>query len=85
MSSPNPLDDTSAMGMAEPLEAWCFIGADDLWALTGDETGANLPDENAPWRLLKPILLTGSEPDEQEAAALIRQYGYCCFENRDAD
>ncbi|MGH6616030.1 hypothetical protein [Sphingomonas sp.] len=48
MSSPNPSDETGAMGMAEPLEAWCFIGARELWALTGDETGANLPDEHAP-------------------------------------
>lgn len=82
MSEAKPLGESSRPTVTEPLQAWCFVGADDLWALTADETGANLPDDHGPWRRLKSILLTGSEPDEQEAEALIREYGYCCFENR---
>ena len=81
MSETRPLSKSSQPLVSEPLQAWCFVGADDLWALTDDETGANLPEEHGPWRRLKSILLTGGEPDEQEAEALIREYGYCCFEN----
>jgi hypothetical protein len=85
MNAPKTLHEDEHPGTTQPLEAWCFVGADDIWALTDDKSGANLPAEHSPWRLLKPILLTGSEPDEQEAAALIREYGYCCFENREVD
>jgi hypothetical protein len=68
-----------------PMIAWCFVGANRLWALTADEAGANLPPEQAPWRLLRSITLTGSQPDEQEAEALIREFGYCCFDAGAAD
>lgn len=85
MRTPKSSEESRVSHSVEPLEAWCFVGGNDLWALTDDRSGAKLPAEHGPWRMLKPILLTGSEPDEQEAAALIRQYGYCCFENGEAD
>ncbi len=67
------------------MMAWCFIGADELYALTDDESGATLPREHGPWRLLKSIELTGGDPDEQEAEALIHLYGFCCFASGDLD
>ena len=85
MSTPKPPGEDEHPETALPLEAWCFVGADDLWALTDDKSGTSLPAEHGPWRPLKSILLTGSDPDEQEAEALIREYGYCCFENREVD
>ncbi len=64
---------------------WCFIGAAGLRALTEDQTGANLPPHQAPWRRYKTITVMGSEPDEEEAEALIRQFGYCCFDDGDRE
>jgi hypothetical protein len=55
------------------------VGVDGLWALTADRTGSNLPPEQAPW-LQRSIALTGLQPDEQEAEALIREFGFCCFD-----
>jgi len=85
MHDTSPLTESPQPEVGSPLQAWCFVGADNLWALSSDEAGANLPDEHGPWRRLKSILLIGGEPDEQEAEALIREYGYCCFENREAE
>lgn len=62
------------------MEVWCFVGANGLWALSGDEAGACLPDDLGPWKFLKIATLDGAADDEREAEALIREYGYCCFD-----
>ena len=67
------------------LRAWCFVGAGNRWAISAQEDGANLPADHAPWRLLKPVVLTGAEPDEQEAQRLVVEHGFCCFEPQSAD
>jgi len=61
------------------MRVWCFIGADNLWAIAADESGTALPPENGPWRFHKSIVLTGTDPDEIDAERLINAHGYCCF------
>lgn len=62
------------------MQVWCFVGADGLWALSGDETGEHLPTDLGPWSFLKVATLDGAEKDEREAEALIREHGFCCFD-----
>lgn len=61
------------------MNVWLFSGADGLSALTIDGEGANLPDELGPWVKVRAIELHDDTPDEQEAIALIGEYGFCCF------
>jgi hypothetical protein len=58
------------------LLVWCFVGADGAWAISAQEDGANLPVDHAPWRLLKSVMLTGAEPDEQDAQRQISKHGF---------
>jgi hypothetical protein len=51
------------------MVVWCYVGANGLWALSGDEAGANLPSEHGPWTFLKSVTLTGREEDEREPKA----------------
>jgi hypothetical protein len=67
------------------LRVWCFVGAADLWAISAQEDGANLPADHAPWRPLKSVVLTGAEPDEKEAQRLVVEQGFCCFKAPPAD
>jgi hypothetical protein len=62
------------------LKVWFFTGADGLSALTIDGEGINLPDELGPWNRVRALELQSDSPDEQEAIALIDEYGFCCFE-----
>jgi hypothetical protein len=64
------------------MDVWCFVGSGGLWALTEDETGSNLPEDQGPWTFIRASRLTGDADDEREAESLIRQYGYCCFHAR---
>jgi len=59
---------------------WCFVGAADLWAITLQEDGGNLPPDHGPWRYLRSVRLEGRDPDEREAELLVTAYGYCCFQ-----
>lgn len=61
------------------MKVWCFAASGELRALTPDESGACLPGELGPWRLLNSIHLTGAAADEVEAAELIDVHGFCCF------
>ena len=61
------------------MQVWCFVDANSLWALSGDEAGASLPEDLGPWTFLKVAKLEGVENDEREAADLIAEHGYCCF------
>jgi hypothetical protein len=61
------------------MQVWCFVGANGLWALSGEQAGASLPEDLGPWTFLKLATLDGAEKDEQEAKALIAEHGYCCF------
>ena len=61
------------------MQVWCFVGADGLWALCGDEAGEYLPTDLGPWTFLKIATLNGVDEDEREVEALIQEYGYCCF------
>jgi hypothetical protein len=67
------------------MQVWCFIGAGNLWAISAQEDGANLPGDHAPWRYLKAVMLTGTDPDEREAQALVESHGFCCFKGPDTD
>lgn len=62
------------------MNVWLFSGPDGLSALTSDGEGVNLPDELGPWTKVRDIELLNDSPDEQEAIALIREHGFCCFE-----
>ncbi|MBV1692497.1 hypothetical protein KRR38_33905 [Novosphingobium sp. G106] len=62
------------------MQVWCFVGANGLWALCGDEAGVSLPEELGPWTFLKVASLDGTEKDELEAKALITEHGFCCFD-----
>ena len=62
------------------MQVWCFVGAGGLWALSGEESGACLPDHLGPWTFLKIATLDGGEQDEREALALIGEHGFCCFD-----
>ncbi|MFW2829092.1 hypothetical protein [Sphingomonas sp. ID0503] len=61
------------------MRVWCFIGRDDLWAITAEEHGAALPPEHGPWHPHRSIVLTATDPDEIAAERLIREHGFCCF------
>lgn len=61
------------------MNVWLFTGADGLSALTIDGEGANLPVDLGPWTKVRMIELQNDTPDEQEANALIGEYGFCCF------
>lgn len=63
------------------MDVCCFIGADGLWALSDQRSGENLPAEHGPWTFLKTATLTGSDDEEREAEAMIREQGYCCFQD----
>lgn len=65
------------------MQVWCFVGSIGWWAISADETGANLPWELGPWKFHKIATLDGHDPDEREAEALIRVKGYCCFRAND--
>ncbi|MBV1692360.1 hypothetical protein KRR38_33100 [Novosphingobium sp. G106] len=67
------------------MQVWCFVGANGLWALSGDEAGASLPEDLGPWTFLKVAVLDGAEKDEQEAKALIAEHGFCCFDPSPVD
>lgn len=58
---------------------WCFAEP-EMWALTDDETGQVLPAHLGPWVLRKSMVMTGSDPDEAEALALICEHGFCGFD-----
>jgi hypothetical protein len=62
------------------MQVWCFEGAEGLWALSDSQQGDHLPQHLGPWRFLKTAELTGQGEDEQEAAALLAEHGYCCFD-----
>jgi hypothetical protein len=61
------------------MQVWCFVGANGLWALCGDEAGEPLPADLGPWTLLKVATLDTDEKDQREAATLVAEHGYCCF------
>ena len=63
----------------DAVPVWCFAGQ-EMWALTGDETGHGLPADLGPWTFRKRLTLDGSNPDEAEALQLIRDHGFCCFD-----
>jgi hypothetical protein len=67
------------------MQVWCFVGANGLWALSGDEAGASLPEDLGPWTFLKSATLDGAANDEREAKALIAEHGYCCFDPATSD
>lgn len=62
------------------MDVWLFSSPDHLHALTIERQGCNLPAELGPWAPVRPYSLDPGAPDEQEAIALIANYGYCCFE-----
>jgi hypothetical protein len=66
------------------MEVWCFKAAGGLWALTRDDSGANLPPELGPWEFHQAAELGGEAEDEREAIGLIEQHGFCCFRSEPA-
>ncbi|WP_157220169.1 hypothetical protein [Flavisphingomonas formosensis] len=62
------------------MKIWCFMGANALWALSGDATGSRLPSELGPWIFLKTAELDGADESMLEAEQLVRDHGYCCFD-----
>lgn len=62
------------------MNVWLFDGANGLHALTHDDEGSILPGDLGPWAKVRAIELRGDTSDEQEAIALIREHGFCCFE-----
>jgi hypothetical protein len=42
--------------------------------------GTSLPPVEGSWRRLKEVTLSGVDRDEQEALDLIREFGFCCFD-----
>ncbi len=61
------------------MQAWLFKGVNGYLALSAERTGAELPAEHGPWRVLRHVTLDHDDPDEEEARTLIREHGYCCF------
>ncbi len=49
------------------MKVWCFKSDDNLWALTGEASGAQLPAVLGPWNLHKEAELHESVDDEREA------------------
>jgi hypothetical protein len=62
------------------MQVWCFVGADGLWALSGDKSGDCLPADLGPWTFRKTVTLDGKEDDQREAEALVREHGFVCFD-----
>ena len=62
------------------MDAWLFSNSDRLHALTTDKQGENLPADLGPWTLVRLYSFDAAADDEQEAIALMKEYGYCCFE-----
>ena len=61
------------------MHVWLFSGLDNVRALCADRSGAPLPPSDGPWACLRDVTLDQDDPDEEEARALIREHGYCCF------
>jgi len=74
-----------AKAKASGIAVWCFVGADDLWAITLQEDGGNLPTADGPWRFLRSTRLQGYDADEREAERLVAKAGYCCFREGKAE
>ncbi|MDB5582281.1 MAG: hypothetical protein JWR80_7457 [Bradyrhizobium sp.] len=51
-----------------------------MLALTADASGASLPGVEGSWQQLKEVTLPGVDKDELEALDLIREFGFCCFD-----
>lgn len=62
------------------MDAWLFSSADKLYALAGDDAGADLPAELGPWIRTRHVTLQADVSDERTAISLIREHGFCCFE-----
>jgi hypothetical protein len=63
------------------VKVWCFKSGDELWALTGERSGAQLPAHLGPWNLHKEVEMFGDADDEREAMGLIEKHGFCCFDD----
>lgn len=61
------------------VKVWCFKSGDQLWALTGESSGAQLPAHLGRWSLHKAVELSGDADDERQAIELIEAHGFCCF------
>ena len=61
------------------MDVWLFSAPEQLWALTRDQDGANLPADLGPWHMTRPVTLQGDSADEQQAIAFITEHGFCCF------
>ncbi|MDB5577562.1 MAG: hypothetical protein JWR80_2738 [Bradyrhizobium sp.] len=62
------------------MQVWIFRSRSGMLALTVDATGASLPPVDGSWRQLKEVTLAGADRDELEAIDLIREFGFCCFD-----
>ncbi len=62
------------------MKVWIFHSGSGMLALTADATGAFLPPVEGSWRCLKEVTLSGVDLDELEALDLIREFGFCCFD-----
>jgi hypothetical protein len=67
------------------VKVWCFKATSGLWALTGESSGARLPEDLGPWTLHRAVDLLGTADDEREAITLIEADGYCCFRDEPVD
>lgn len=57
-----------------------FLSSGELYALTDNEAGVDLPADLGPWTMSRSVTLQAHDPDEQTAISLIRAHGFCCFE-----
>lgn len=67
------------------MKVWCFKATSGLWALTGESSGAKLPEHFGPWTLHREVDLPGTAEDGREAITLIEAHGYCCFRGEPGD
>lgn len=62
------------------MEVWLYSNGTELYALTGDSDGSNLPAHLGPWSKRQSVTLCALDADEQKAIELITEHGYCCFD-----
>lgn len=66
------------------MNAWYFLGADGVRAVTIDEAGANLPPQYGPWEMFKNVVVPEDEGSGTARKALA-SIGYYIISHRESD